>query len=202
MSLVQSIAPVEEPVSASEAKTQCNVYFSEDDAFISALIVAARERTEANTWRQLCTATYVLRLRGFPGEDFIDLPRPPTQAVSGITYIDTDGATQTLSTDVWELDAFDTPGRVRLKYGKTWPTTRDQWNAVTITYTAGYSDDGNAVPQVLKQAILMRVANWYLYREPTVPLTIQKVFEGPEALDAQLKFRHEFNFVRARLGSI
>lgn len=173
MSLVQSIAPVSEPVALLEAKAHCNVeaLFTEDDDLIAAYIAAAVQSCEARTRRQLMPATFVLRLNGFPDCDVIELPRPPLAGVTSIAYVDGDGESQTLSTDVYGADPHTTPGRVLLKYGETWPVTRCQRNAVTITYTAGYAN-ADAVPALLKQGMLMRIAHWYENREDVITGTI------------------------------
>lgn len=182
MSLVQTIAPTEEPVSVAEAKAHCNIEsdFTEDDTLIEALIAAARESCEAKTGRQLVGATYVLRLSGFPCGDEIELPKPPLGSVTGITYVDTDGTTQTLSTDVYEHDPYTTPGRIVLKYAQVWPSTRDQRNAVAITFEAGYGG-ASEVPNLLKQGVLMRIAHWYENREETITGTI--IGQTPAAAD-------------------
>lgn len=195
MSLVQTIEPASEPVSVAEAKVQCNVYFDSDDDFLSALIGVARERCEEATWRQLCHATWVLRMRAFPPSEWIELPRPPLVSVASVSYVDGSGATQTLSTDVYSVDPYSQPGRIVLKYGQSWPVTRDQEDAVTITFTAGYSADGTSVPKRAKQSILMRVAHWYEFREPTVEATVSQVVDGPEQLDRLLAFRKCLNIV-------
>lgn len=194
MSLTQTVAPSVEPVTVAEAKAQANVYFAEDDSFIEALITAARERTEANTWRQLVHATYELRLRHFPDAEWIEIPCPPLSSITSIEYVDTNGDTQTISTDIYSVDSVSEPGRVILKYGKQWPSTRDEENAVVITFVAGYSADATDVPQVAKQSILMRVATWYEFRETTVSATVNKVPEASEMLDKQIAFRKQMNW--------
>jgi len=95
MSLVQTIAPASEPITLTEAKAHLRVEtdFTEDDTIIGTFISAARESCEARTGRQLVTATYALRLGGFPCGDSIELPKPPLVSVTSITYVDTDGTT-------------------------------------------------------------------------------------------------------------
>lgn len=174
MSLVQATAPGAEPVSRDEAKAHCHIEadFTEDDDLIDALIASARESCEAMTRRQLIEATYELRLSGFPDCDFIELPKPPLVSIESIEYIDWDGITQTLSTDVYEADPYTTPGRAILKYGQDWPVTRDQRNAVVISFTAGYGEAGADVPALLRQGMLMRIAHWYENREESISGTI------------------------------
>ncbi len=192
MSLVQTIAPSEEPVSLDEAKAQCNIEsdFVEDDTLLEALIAAARESCEARTGRQLAQATFALRLSGFPCEDIIELPKAPLVSVSSIAYVDGDGETQTLSTDVYEVDPYTTPGRVVLKYGQVWPTTRDQRNAVTITFVAGYAE----VPRLLKQGMLMRIAHWNENREETIAgMIIASVPAGADYCDGLFRLTGTLN---------
>lgn len=191
MSLVQTIAPSTEPVSLDEAKAHCNVEtdVTEDDTFFDGLIAAARESCEARTRRQLVSATFVLRLSGFPCEDVIELPKPPLVSVSSITYVDVDGATQTLSTDVYEYDPYTTPGRVVLKYGQVWPSTRDQRNGVTITFVAGYA----VVPKLLKQGMLMRIAHWYENREEVAPVNLMPVPAGADYCDGLFRLTGTLN---------
>jgi len=186
MSLVQTIAPASEPITLTEAKAHLRVEtdFTEDDTIIGTFISAARESCEARTGRQLVTATYALRLGGFPCGDSIELPKPPLVSVSSITYVDTDGTTQTLSTDVYEVDPYTTPGRVVLKYAQVWPTTRSQRNAVTITFVAGYEE----VPTLLKQGMLMRIAHWYENREETAPVNLLSVPSGADYCDRLYRF--------------
>jgi len=194
MSLVQTIAPASEPITLTEAKAHLRVEtdFTEDDAIIGTFISAARESCEARTGRQLVTATYALRLGGFPCGDSIELPKPPLVSVTSITYVDTDGTTQTLSTDVYEVDPYTTPGRVVLKYAQVWPVTRSQRNAVTIAFVAGYEpteEDVSTVPTLLRQGMLMRIAHWYENREETITGTIiASVPSGADYCDRLYRF--------------
>lgn len=191
MSLVQTIAPESEPVSLAEAKAHCNIEsdFVEDDALIEAFIAAARESCEARTGRQLVQATFALRLSGFPCDDIIELPKAPLVSVSSITYVDGDGMTQTLSTDVYEQDPYTTPGRIALKYGEVWPTTRCQRNAVTITFVAGYTE----VPKLLKQGMLMRIAHWNENREESAPVNLLPVPAGADYCDGLFRLTGTLN---------
>jgi hypothetical protein len=47
----------------------------------------------------------------------------------------------------------------------SWPTTRDQINAVIVTFVAGYGA-ASAVPQYAKTAVKHLIGLWYLHREP------------------------------------
>ncbi len=152
--------PSAEPVSVPEVQTHLRVDSDADEDLVSALAVAAREWCEAATNRQFCTATLRTGLSGFPAEGAITLPRAPASAVTGITYLDSAGASQTLSPGAYVLAADLAPAEVSLAPGASWPATADRADAVTITYTAGYGGPA-AVPQPLRAAILLKCQALY-----------------------------------------
>ena len=49
-----------------------------------------------------------------------------------------------------------------------WPITRCSINSVVIQFTAGYGDSAEAVPQAIRQGILIEVSNLYENREDVV----------------------------------
>lgn len=132
--------PATEPVSRAEAKRWLRIDddVTDHDDEIDQLVSEARARAERVTGRALVTQTWKLRLDRFPcydGAVFVNLP--PLASVSSITYVDTDGATQTLSAALYQVDAYSQPGRIAPAYDESWPDTREQLNAVTITFVAG-----------------------------------------------------------------
>lgn len=185
LSILRTVDATVEPVTAAEAKAHMRILNADDDTYIEGLITAARQHAEHYTERAFVTQTWTLKLDRFP--DYfgdIRLPKPLLISVSSITYVDLDGTTQTLSSALYEVDAQSQPARIRPAYGQSWPTTRDQFNAVTITYTAGYGAAATAVPKAIKQAIMIMVAHWYENREPIITGTI--VAEVPMSANALL----------------
>lgn len=172
-------APDGEPVTTAEAKAQAYIAHSDDDTLIARLISEAREAVENMTNRALVTQTRVLRLDGFPpGEDqLIELPGGKIQSVTSIEYQDTDNATQTLSTSVYEahLATDGATGTVGLKYEQEWPETIKRGLPVVITYVAGWAGSGSPldytvnVPDTIRGAILRLVTRAYEQRGDGVP---------------------------------
>jgi len=184
MALVQVTAPTVEPVSLTEAKVHLRVDITDDDSLIAALIVAARQYVEVLTRRQLITATWDLVLDTWPDGDTILVPLPPLQSVTSITYKDSADTVYTMPAMDYIVDTAEEPGRIVLAYGKTWPSTiLYPVGAITIRFTAGYGD-ALAVPQAIKQAILLLVGHWYENREATIGGTMQH--ELPFAVEALL----------------
>jgi len=171
MGLKQTSAPSVEPVTTAEAKSHLRVDISDDDTLIAELIKAARQLAEAFTRRQFITATYELKTNELA--EIIALPRPPLQSVTSIKYVDTSGDTQTASSSLYGVDTHAEPGRIILAHGQTWPTVRDEENAVTITYKAGYGDAGSDVPEALKAAIKLIVGDLYEHREARTEMRVE-----------------------------
>lgn len=135
----QTIAPSAEPISLAQAKRQLRVDGTDDDILIAGLISTARDYVESQCSVALVAATYKQTLDRFPCGNEIALNFPPLLYVSSITYVDSAGTTQTLSTDVYSVLTSERPGKVKLKYGQSWPQTQVQPDAVVITFRAGYA---------------------------------------------------------------
>lgn len=175
-------APTEEPVSLQEAKDHLRVEVSTDDALIGRLIVDAREFVERLTRRALVTQTWRLWAYQFPDCHFdqdgigrdaacrdctaLRLPGGKVQSVTSVKYTDAAGVLQTLAGSEYTLDAKDPQRHARLfpAYGKAWPGTRDEPNAVQVEYVAGYGGAA-AVPAIAKQAVLLHAGWHYENRE-------------------------------------
>lgn len=165
-------------VSTSEAKDHLHVTLDDDDTYIAGLVKAARKWCEHYTRRSFYTQTRKLYLERFPSlsdcsgpyyEGSILLPYGPrlTSVSVSIAYDDTNGDSQTLSTDNYRVTTADDPARIEPSYGNVWPSTRSQSEAVIVTYGTGYGV-ASACPEPIKQAILLLVGSMYENRESEV----------------------------------
>lgn len=170
MGLNITVEPALEPITTAEAKQHLRVDLSDEDEYIDTLIVASRAFAENHTRRQLITATWQLTLDRFPW--VIELRRPPIQSVTSITYVDTDGVTQTLDSSLYRVDVTGVTGRVTPAFGESWPSTRAVTSAVTVTYVAGYGGTGDDVPGPFKHAIKLVLAHYHENREQSISGTI------------------------------
>lgn len=157
--------PSEEPLTLDEAKAHLRVESTDDDALITALIVAAREQAESITARALCTQTWELVLDAFP--EACVLRHSPVQSVTSVDYLDTDGASQSLTLTDTLLDSESTPGYLVPAYGKAWPATWCVPNAVRVRYVSGYGAAAD-VPQSIKAWMLLCIGTLYAQRESFV----------------------------------
>jgi len=167
-------APTKQPVTTAEAKAQCRITTSDEDTQFDAWIAAARDLVEGWTGRTFYQTTRKLHLDCFPGRGVLLIPYSPLLAVSSISYVDTDGNSQTLSSDDYVVDAAAIPGRVVLSSGSSWPSIQDRPAAVTITYSCGYTTDAAGIARLNcerakgRQAVLLLVAEWYRVREASI----------------------------------
>jgi uncharacterized phiE125 gp8 family phage protein len=182
--------PTVEPVSLLQAKQHLRVTTTDEDALISALIVAARGHAEDYTGRRLVTQTWDYFLDCFPWyRDYprwqswcsIEIPNAPLQSVASVKYIDESGAEQTIDPSGYLVDAKSEPGRVSPAYGVTWPTPRLQMNAVTIRFVCGYGLAA-AVPYPITAAILLIIGELYNHREETTSSSVAELPRGVESL--------------------
>lgn len=111
-------------------------------------IAQAREMAENAIGGVLITQTLDYHLDAFPC-GAIEVPKGPLQSVMAITYVDENGATQTLDPSAYQVDAEDERGRIAPAYGQTWPATRAQLAAVKVRYVAGFGA-AEDVPEQIK----------------------------------------------------
>lgn len=185
MHLIPVMPPAELPLTIDALKEHLRVDGSDDNAVIASYLSAALAYVDGRDGvlgRALVEQAWAVQLDGgFPvcGEP-IRMPLPPLRDVTEIAYIDPAGVQQVLDASAYEVLTNREPGEVRPAYGLTWPTTRCQPSAVTITFTAGFGD-ADAVPEDYKHLLRFLVAHWYAQREPvtvgggisSMPLSVQ-----------------------------
>lgn len=131
-------APTVEPIAWAEMKTHLIIDDDADQAYVEGLITAARIHAEKTTNRAIIAQTWKRFLDAFPDE--IICPRPPLIAVDSIAYVDTDGADQTVTSTVYQVNAEIEPGRVKLDYSQSWPSIRSSaYNPITVQCKCGYA---------------------------------------------------------------
>lgn len=169
--------PQQEPVSLPEARSHLRVTGDDEDALIQSLIVAAREWCERFQQRAYVTQTRRLTIDRWPRIRTIHLPCPPLQSVERIAYTDADGEQHEMDAAGYMVDTDAEPGRIVLARGSGWPAGELRpASGVAIVYVAGYGAP-EAVPQRVKQAILLLVGHWYEHREGVLTGSISKEIE-------------------------
>lgn len=183
-SLRRITSPAVEPVSLSFAKQHCRVDTETDDLYVQSLIAVARQYVEDVLDITICTTIWEVKYDLFPVWAIV-LPRLPMldRAVT-VTYRSGDGTYSSLSSATdFQIDASVLPGRIYPQWARSWPATRGDENSVTVRYSAGYGDDGQSAPPIVKHLILLLVAHWFDTRQPAVTGAPQSV---PQTFDTLL----------------
>lgn len=163
---IVNTAPTSEPLTTAELKAHCRVTTSDEDTLIDAYAKACRMTLERMTGIVFIDTTFDEYLDAFPCDDVIRLYRGPLISVSSLKIINTSGTETTLveNTD-FVIDTKSRQPRICPAYGTVWSPTRNQMNAVHVTYKAGYSSAAN-VPEDLKQLLKLFFTIAYENRSP------------------------------------
>lgn len=160
-------APETEPVTLAQTKEHLRIPADDttEDTHIETLIKSARQRAEHLTGRAFITQTWEMILPGFT-LDAVPLPMGEVQSVTSVAYVDSEGENQTLAGTI--INRTTMPMSLCPAVSTRWPRTQRGHPApVTIRYVAGYGD-ADAVPEDIKSAILMLVADLHHRRAPSL----------------------------------
>lgn len=164
-----------EPITLAQAKDHLRVVGADEDAYITGLIVAAREAAEGRTQRALVPRNEVLALECWPAA--IRLPWPPLQAVTGIEYDDQDDTEQTVPDSGYRVNSYVEPARITRKGTEGWPTVLAGDAVIRVRYRTGYASP-SSVPASLRQWMLLAIGTMYENRESAAPCA--QIYELPE----------------------
>lgn len=152
-------------LTVEEAKRHLRITSSSEDGDIEALVAVAQDHIERTSGRAFLTAKYRLTVESFPSCGELRLPRVPVQTIDSVTYLDADGAEQTLSDSLYRLSraAFSSSSQaVALVTDAPFPVTDWTGDAVSVSFTAGETDAAN-LPRELVHLTKLVVGT--LYRE-------------------------------------
>lgn len=186
MNISRITEPAAEPISLAEAKAHLRVIdFTDDDAYITALIAVARRAVEDFTGRTLIDTVFTQSARSW--EVSIPLARGQASAISSIVYDpDGGGAPVTVDSGLYTLAPYgDGLARVVFHDEFTEPDLIDRplVDRIRIQFTAGYGAAGTAVPGPLLQAVYYLIQHFYDNRSPVgINVNLNKMPFTVEAL--------------------
>ena len=152
LSPVLVTAPIETPVSLSEAKLHLRVDGEVEDTLVAALIEAATGHIDGpngTLGRAIMSQTWSQEYSAFGGD--LVLPFGPVKSVTSVTY---DG--ETFSD--YRLLSDGRGAFLRVNDDTSWPSNA---GPVTVTFVAGVDD----APAAIKAAVLLHIGTLYEYRE-------------------------------------
>jgi uncharacterized phiE125 gp8 family phage protein len=173
-----------EPIGLEQARDHVRADDTENAAELSGMISTARAKVERYLRRSLLTQTIDVFRDSFPGlSGVIVIPRPPTQSITSIKYLDTAGVLQTLDSSLYVVDVESEPARIWPADGETWPINQVMLNAVEIRAVAGYGDGVADIPPEIKSAMLLVIGDLFDHRSSFVLGTIaSKLPQNAESL--------------------
>lgn len=149
------IAPQDEPVTPDEVRARTGLDATSTNLILNPLITVARQILDGydgRLGRALMTQTWELRFDWFPAYEIV-LPLPPLQSVVSVKYLDDNEVEQTVDPADYMIDG----QRLVAKSMVSWPSSSTSTpGAVRIQFKAGYGDDGEDVPEPIRQWIAMK----------------------------------------------
>lgn len=168
MTLQIVTAPAALPVTLAEFRAHRRIPAADTslDSELTLALQGATARAETLTGLRLITQTLLLTLDQFPRR--IELPVWPVQSVTSVVYDDRDGTEQTFATDLWRVVKSRKPWSVAPAYEAVWPTPRYDFDAVRVTFVAGFGDEPDDVPADVRSAIMLIASDLFEHREGAV----------------------------------
>lgn len=128
------------PMSLEEARLQIKSDGTEDDELTLGGVRSARDAAEHTTRHILVATRLQQQLCAFPANGCaIKLERRPVLELLAVQYVDSAGATQSLTVADLQVVNDGEFTLVAPAPGSSWPSTRAQLAAVTLTYLAGHA---------------------------------------------------------------
>lgn len=164
-----SAAPSGVVVSTADLRDHLRYLSTDQDDLITELESMAVERIQNESRRQFLTASWKLYLACFPS--VIVLRKCPVASITQIRYLDTSGNWQVLASTVYDSFLQREPGEIHLAYSQNWEPTRQNEQAVEVTFVAGYGVSTD-VPSAAIHA---------------VKLIVQDAFEGTDRNESTIQ---------------
>jgi uncharacterized phiE125 gp8 family phage protein len=190
MSAFLVTGPGVEPLSLAEAKAGLRIDSTDEDLLLTSLILAARGYVEQFTRRRLIAQTWRVVLDQWPQTSTLPIPIAPLISLDAVRVRDGNGVATVVPTSLYRVDLTSDPAR--LCFVGQRPEPGVVMAGIEVDVTAGYGTAATGVPEPLRQAIRMLVAQWFENRGDGAGVTSPALERDIAALLAP--------FVRRRLA--
>lgn len=169
-------------ISVATLKQQVRVEHTDEDSLLSEILIAAFDHVDrSGLGFALRSQTWDYQFDGW-GTGGIRLPVWPVQSVA-VTYLDTEGATQTLAADQYRLIPGGYPPLIVPARNVMWPAVLLGPAVVRGRVVCGHADPID-MPRDFLRAILLLAAHWYDNREAVarndkaeIPFGVQRILD-------------------------
>jgi uncharacterized phiE125 gp8 family phage protein len=152
--------PAAEPLTYAEAKLWLRLPDDTDQTLVTSLIAEARAKIEQDTGLKLITQSWDVYFDAFP-EDAIFLPVEPLLSVTSLKVTSVTGVQSTVASTVYQVDTADSPPRILLADGQSWPTDIRTYQGIVARVSVGFGAASTAIPGPLINACRQLVTMWY-----------------------------------------
>jgi uncharacterized phiE125 gp8 family phage protein len=171
------ITPATEVITTAELKAHLRVDSSAEHSLIDGFLLAAMDYAQHYAGIAIGVQTVELALDEFPdGPVFLELT--PASSIVSVTYYDTAGALQTLSSGLYTTDTYGQDHWLVPAAGTSWPDTYDAVNVVKVRYVAGDATLNRSV----KAALMLFVGHLYENRQEATEKALHSLPIGVNAL--------------------
>lgn len=172
--LVLVTNPTTKVVSVADVKSHLRIDTSDEDTLLGLYIDAATEMAENFCGRHFIKHEYRLYFDSVTSVASLVYPDCTLDVINPVKWIDNDSDSQFASTKA-HIDAYSNPSIVYLDYDFPSVTLKsDKSNVFWFDFGTGIGSASTDIPEAIKQAIKLIVADMYYFREDrkrTFPMT-------------------------------
>lgn len=178
------------------AKQNMRIDGTDMDALVTSWIEGVTAALEHEIGQCILEQTWQVQLEAFPAAhpwhfgqpvprhrcEAIKLPHP-VMNITSVTYVDTDGAQQTLPPSAYKLNVKRYESTLTPAAGTRWPVTLREEGAVTVEVVCGYGTDNTATPANVRLYIIAKLVEQFdpalmTQRDQTSDTVHSKFIEG------------------------
>ncbi|UUP19510.1 head-tail connector protein [Nitratireductor thuwali] len=169
------------PITVADLKARLRIDHDDDDVLLASMLKGAVNRIDgpSGIGYALMEQTWRKSMDCFPY--CILLPGAPIKSITSISYVDVDGASQTVDPADYRADFDSEPVRIEPAYRKAWPSTRHVIGAVKVEYVLGETDAADVPPDLI-DAVCLLVGHRYEFREAIAEGSISEIPLGFKAI--------------------
>ncbi len=151
----------------TEAKAHLRITHTDDDTYISTLIISARRAVETQYDLCLLQQSWSMFADQWPQDGVFRIPLSPLSSVVDLKFYGDDDVAATIDPAHYYVDKASWPARVALRRGRVFPPPGRMTNGLELKITTGFGATSASVPLEIKQALLIMITDWYTNRGDT-----------------------------------
>jgi uncharacterized phiE125 gp8 family phage protein len=164
MPQILNLPPTAEPLSLAETKAHLRITHNDDDTYISALIISARRTIEAQFGMCLLQQSWSIFRDTWPSDGIFATPLFPVMSIVDLKIYGDDDVAATIDPAHYYVDSASRPARIALRRGRVFPPPGRRVNGIELKLIMGFGTTAAAVPQQIKQALLIIITDWFARR--------------------------------------